>query len=190
MPSTVLGQHGPAAALFDQVVGDPDLGYPASELAVIGAQYGASLSALGRPGEAARQYVSAAKLIEHLPGHDEFRAELAEAAAVALARAGRSAEARAAYLRAAQLWGGLGRIGARAECLRRVAWMQTWDADADSESPAWLATIEGLIAELSAALDEGPSAEQDTDLAAELVTTREQRTQMRTEITGEAGDDR
>ncbi|MBF6324987.1 hypothetical protein OG935_14330 [Nocardia cyriacigeorgica] len=184
------GQHGPAAALFDQVVGDPDLGYPASELAVIGAQYGASLSALGRPGEAARQYVSAAKLIEHLPGHDEFRAELAEAAAVALARAGRSAEARAAYLRAAQLWGGLGRIGARAECLRRVAWMQTWDADADSESPAWLATIEGLIAELSAALDEGPSAEQDTDLAAELVTTREQRTQMRTEITGEAGDDR
>ncbi|AVH24747.1 hypothetical protein [Nocardia cyriacigeorgica] len=181
------GQHGPAAALFDQVVGDPDLGYPASELAVIGAQYGASLSALGRPDEAARQYVSAAKLIEHQPGHDELRAELAEAAAEALARAGRNSDGRAAYLRAAQLWGGLGRIGARAECLRRVAWMQTWDADADSESPAWLATIDALIEELSAGLDQAPPPESAAELAAELETAREQRTQMRAEFIG--GDD-
>ncbi|WP_280464582.1 hypothetical protein [Nocardia cyriacigeorgica] len=181
------GQHGPAAALFDQVVSDPDLGYPASELAVIGAQYGASLSELGRPDEAARQYVTAANLIEHLPGHDELRAELAEAAAEALARAGRNSEARAAYLRSAQLWGGLGRIGARAECLRRVAWMQTWDADADSESPAWLATIDALIAELSAGLDQAPPPESAAELAAELATAREQRTQMRAEFIG--GDD-
>ncbi|WP_212748821.1 hypothetical protein [Nocardia cyriacigeorgica] len=184
------GQHGPAAALFEQVVGDPDLGYPATELAVIGAQYGASLSALGRPGDAARQYVSAAKLIEHVPGHDRLRAELAQAAAEALSRAGRSAEARAAFLRAAQLWDGLGRIGARAECLRRVAWMQTWDTDADSESPAWLATIDALIAELSAELDREPSPELAAELSAELETAREQRTQMRAEITGEDGDDR
>ncbi|VFB01938.1 hypothetical protein [Nocardia cyriacigeorgica] len=181
------GQHGPAAALFDQVVSDPDLGYPASELAVIGAQYGASLSELGRPDEAARQYVSAANLIEHLPGHDELRAELAEAAAEALARAGRNSEARAAYLRAAQLWGDLGRIGARADCLRRIAWMQTWDADADSESPAWLATIDALIAELSAGLDQSPPPESAAELAAELESAREQRTQMRAEFIG--GDD-
>ncbi|WP_212748922.1 hypothetical protein [Nocardia cyriacigeorgica] len=184
------GQHGPAAALFEQVVGDPDLGYPATELAVIGAQYGASLSALRRPGDAARQYASAAKLIEHVPGHDRLRAELAQAAAEALSRAGRSAEARAAFLRAAQLWDGLGRIGARAECLRRVAWMQTWDADAASESPAWLATIDALIAELSAELDREPSPELAAELSAELETAREQRTQMRAEITGEDGDDR
>ncbi|WP_280499106.1 hypothetical protein [Nocardia cyriacigeorgica] len=184
------GQHGPAAALFEQVVGDPDLGYPASELAVIGAQYGASLSALGKPAEAARQFASAARLIEQLPGHDRLRAELAEAAAEALSRAGRSAEALAAFLRAAQLWGDLGRIGARGECLRRVAWMQTWDADADSASPAWLATIDGLIAELSAALARDPAPEPAAALAAELAITREQRARMRAEIDGEDGDDR
>ncbi|WP_280210920.1 hypothetical protein [Nocardia cyriacigeorgica] len=184
------GQHGPAAALFEQVVGDPDLGYPASELAVIGAQYGASLSALGKPAEAARQFASAARLIEQLPGHDRLRAELAEAAAEALSRAGRSAEALAAFRRAAQLWGDLGRIGARGECLRRVAWMQTWDADADSASPAWLATIDGLIAELSAALARDPAPEPAAALAAELAITREQRARMRAEIDGEDGDDR
>lgn len=175
------GQHGPAAALFEQVVGDPDLGYPASELAVIGAQYGTSLSALGRPVDAAREYVSAAKLIEHVPGHDQLRAELADSAAQALSRAGRLDEARAAFLRAADLWGGLARIDARAACLRRIAWMQTWDEDADTESPAWLATIDGLIAELDAALEQ----ERTPELAAELETTREQRAQMQAEVAGD-----
>ncbi|MFE3445499.1 hypothetical protein ACFXNW_20920 [Nocardia sp. NPDC059180] len=179
------GQHGPAAALFEQVVSDPDLGYPASELAVIGSQYGASLSKLRRYADAAHQYVSAAILIEKVAGHDELRAELAGSAAQALARAGRSDEARAAYVRAAELWGGLGKIAARADCLRRVAWMQTWDDDAGSETPAWLATMNALVAELTAAAD----ADEPTDAAAELDITRSHLADMRQEFeSGEPED--
>ncbi|WP_280236531.1 hypothetical protein [Nocardia cyriacigeorgica] len=179
------GQHGPAAALFEQVVSDPDLGYPASELAVIGAQYGASLSALRRYDDAAHQYVSAAMVIEKVAGHDELRAELAGSAAQALARSGRTDEARAAYLRAADLWGGLGEIGTRADCLRRLAWMQTWDEDADSATPTWLATMEALIAELAAATE----AQTATDLAAELALTRSQLADMRGEFQIEEPED-
>ncbi|NEW46055.1 hypothetical protein [Nocardia cyriacigeorgica] len=180
------GQHGPAAALFEQVVSDPDLGYPATELAVIGAQYGTSLSELRRYADAAHQYVSAAMLIEKVPGYDELRAELAGSAAQALARAGRSGEARAAYLRAADLWGGLGKIAARAECLRRIAWMQTWDDDADSAAPAWQATMDALVAELTAAAGE----EGATDVDAELEITRSQLAEMGEEFRTEEPDDR
>ncbi len=164
------GRHGAAAALFEQPLVAGARPYPDTEMAVLRSQYGKSLTMLGRHRSAARQFVEAARLVEHTPDL-LLRAELAASAASALDACGADDQARVAYLRAADLWGALDRVAARSRCLRSAAWLQFWrDTTPIGEQQA-LTTLRDLLAELEG-LDPGP------EVTVELAQTRRQLANM------------
>jgi tetratricopeptide (TPR) repeat protein len=101
-------------------------------------------------------------------------ARLAAAAAEALQRAGQNTEALAAYQRAAQLFGDLGHVVARARCLRSAAWLQFEAADAGEPDGEVLgvATMRAVLAELESL----PAGSSSPELDTELTTTRTQLT--------------
>ncbi|MBH0777182.1 hypothetical protein [Nocardia bovistercoris] len=165
------GRHGAAAALFEQPIAAGAAPYPGTEMAVLRSQYGKSLTMVGRHREAARQFAEAARLIENRPEQVRLRAELAAAAASALDACGEDDQARVDYLRAADLWGELDRVAARARCLRSAAWLEFWGGAESGEERA-LTALRDLVAELER-LD--PSHE----VTAELAHTRRQLANMR-----------
>ncbi|MGW4328195.1 hypothetical protein ACWEKR_20105 [Nocardia sp. NPDC004573] len=162
-------RHGEAVALFEQALVGGTLPYPSGELAVVRAQFGRSLRALNRHREAARQFLEAARLVEHDPERTRLHAELACSAAGALEHCGQDDEAVAAYHRAAELWAGLGEVAARARCVRAAAWLQV--APGGDPEP-WLTSMRTLTADLAALT--GQSAEATEELA----HTREQLARM------------
>src|SRR5690606_645717 len=111
------GRHARAVELFARGLTAP-APYPAPEVAVLRGQYGRSLRLLGDHRAAAGQYLAAAHVVRAMPDHRELRAQLTWSAASALDACGADGPAALAYLRAADLWGELGRIGPRARCLR------------------------------------------------------------------------
>lgn len=172
------GRHGEAAALFEQPIAAGKAPYPAAEMAVLRRQYAESLRRLGRFRAAARQFVEAARLVQDDPERIELQADLAWAAATALENCDEDDQALVAYLRAAQLWGALGRVGSRARCLRSAAWVQVWSRSAESDERPWLATMGGLLAELEQLAGTAPSAEVTNELA----HTHSQLADMRREV--------
>ncbi|MFD0362949.1 hypothetical protein ACFQZZ_16005 [Nocardia sp. GCM10030253] len=172
------GQHGEAAALFEQPIAAGKTPYPPAEMAVLRRQYAESLRRLGRFRSAAEQFVEAARLVQDDPERIELQADLAWAAATALENCDEDDRALAAYLRAAQLWGALGRVGSRARCLRSAAWVQMWSRDVESDERPWQATMRGLLTELEQLADTAPSPE----VANEIAHTRSQLADMRREV--------
>ncbi|MFG1792368.1 hypothetical protein [Nocardia sp. NPDC049149] len=157
-------RHGEAVALFEEALASNSVPYPAAELAVVLGQFGESLNALRRYEDAARQFAAGAQLIEQEPDRLELRAELAMSAAKALDRCDQDEAAMAAYLRAAQLCGELGRLAWRAHCVRAASWLQMWTNEAVDGKP-WLSAMHGLIDELEQAVRQAPSAELTDELA-------------------------
>ncbi|WP_280395469.1 hypothetical protein [Nocardia brasiliensis] len=167
-------RHGEAVALFEEAM-TADVPYPAAELATVRAQFGASLQALHRYEEAARQFAEGARLVERDPERRALHAELAWSAATALDYCERPEEALAAYLRAAELFGELGEVVSRTRCVRSAAWLQLWGYGAEPDRP-WFRAMHALIVELEQA---APSAE----VSDELAETRRQLDEM---LDGEA----
>jgi tetratricopeptide (TPR) repeat protein len=84
--------------------------------------YGNSLMAVGDPRRAAELLLGTAERVKDWPNQVPH-AMMAADAATALERAGRHAEAAAAFQRAADLWGGIGERMVRIKCLRSAAWL-------------------------------------------------------------------
>ncbi|WP_330253264.1 hypothetical protein OG874_01205 [Nocardia sp. NBC_00565] len=171
------GRYGEAAALFEQPLAAGAMPYPPAEMAILRRQYGESLRKLNRYRDAARQFVEGARLVDNDPDRVELAAELAWSAASVLDFCGEDEQAVAAFLRAARLWGELGRIGSRARCLRSAAWLQLYGNGMAPDRP-WLATMRGLLAELEELAQTSPSAEVNT----ELLNTRSQLADMQSDV--------
>jgi len=167
------GRHPRAAELFARALAAP-APYPAPEMAVLRGQYGRSLRLLGDHRAAARQYLAAAHSIRGNADQRELRAELTWSAASALDACGTDGPAALAYLRAAELWGELGRIGPRARCLRSAAWLRFWAAPTSELRVPSIEVLRALLAELQERAERRPSQE----VANELDHTRRQLTDM------------
>ena len=118
-----LGRHGDAAALFAQAIPEVHVPYDTRTVAMTREQYGRSLTAIGRHREAAEQFLEAARLIVDDQDNSAAHANVAWLAAEALRRSGQLAEARAAFLRTAELFAALGDTSPRVRCLRSAAWL-------------------------------------------------------------------
>jgi tetratricopeptide (TPR) repeat protein len=180
-----LGRHAEAVALFAEVMPRVHVPYAAPVIALTREQYGRSLTGAGRPAEAAREFLEAARLVQDDPDQTAH-ARLAGAAAEALQRSGQRAEALAAYLRAAQLFGDVGNVVARVRSLRSAAWLQAADpspADgAPDGEPPGAATMRAVLSELESLTADGPSPGLGTELAAT-------RTQLRQLLTPPSQDE-
>jgi tetratricopeptide (TPR) repeat protein len=177
-----------------------DVPYAPPVVALTREQYGRSLTETGHHAEAARQFLEAARLVQD-DADQAAHARLAGAAAEALQRSGRKAEALAAYQRAARLFGDLGYVVARVRCLRSAAWLQLETPDAagpdaagpdaagpDAAGPDMagpeaagpggealgVTTMRAVLSELESLTADSSSPELD----AELATTRTQLDQM------------
>ncbi|WP_432930730.1 hypothetical protein ACQPZZ_09205 [Microbispora sp. CA-135349] len=185
-----LDRHGEAIALFEEAMPRVEVPYEARAVARTRAQYGRSLTELGRHLEAAEQLVMAAGLVQDDPEAKELNAELAWSAAEALQFAGRMDEALLAYQRAARLWGDLDQIVPRVRCLRSAAWLMVWtdsgDGDGDdatAEAPA-VTAMRAVLAELESLTlglreaespESQPSKSEPSDeVVSELAETRRQ----------------
>lgn len=164
------GRHRRAAELFARAIAAP-APYPAAEMAVLRGQYGRSLRLLGEHARAARHYLAAAHLVRDAADHACLRAELTWSAASALDACGADGPAALAYLRAADLWGELGRIGPRARCLRSAAWLRFWSAGTRAQRQPSIDALRALLADLEGL---APSPE----VANELDHTRRQLADM------------
>lgn len=171
------GRHGEAVALFEEALA-AQVPYPAAELATVRAQFGASLRALHRYEEAARQFAEGARLVEHDPERRALHAELAWSVATTLDYCERPEAALAAYLRAAALFGELGEVVPRARCVRSAAWFQLWGYGSEQDR-SWFAAMRAMIAEL----EQAPSS---AEVSEELAETRRQLDEM---LDGEATDE-
>ena len=179
-----LGRHGDAAALFAQAIPEVDVPYDARTVAMTREQYGHSLTAIGRHREAAEQFLEAARLIADDQENTAAHAAVAGLAAEALRRSGQLAEARAVFLRAAELFAALGDAVPRVRCLRSAAWLDFGpapDQPPGAERPR-VSAMRSVLAELEAATAAGDPA----DLAAELEATRKQLDAM---LADPGGDD-
>lgn len=163
-------RHGEAAALFEEAMVADGVPYPPAELAAVRAQFGESLKALHRYQEAARQFALAAQLVEHDLGRRALHADLAMSAATALGYCDQDAAAVAAFHRAAELFGDLGNVVARARCVRSAAWLQLWGSGEEPGRP-WVSAMQALIAELT---DNGSS----TAIVEEIAQTRKELSEM------------
>ncbi|MBY8858362.1 hypothetical protein K7711_17920 [Nocardia sp. CA2R105] len=182
-------RHGEAAALFEQPLAlesgssgqalpDTAIPYPPTEIALIRKQFGESLNALNRYHDAAAQFAEAARLIEHDPQQRGLTAELVHAEAAALSVCGRDADALVAYLRAADLFETLERVGPRARSLRSAAWLQFWGGESVAAAQrVGLATMRTLLEDLERLARIASSAE----VRGELLQTRRQLDTMREE---------
>jgi tetratricopeptide (TPR) repeat protein len=175
-----LDRHAEAAALFEEAMPRVEIPYDPHGIAMTRKQYGDSLAEIGRPREAAEQYLEAARLLQDDPDNRVPHARLAWAAAEALRDAGQSDEALAAYQKAALLWGELGEVTPRVRCLRSAAWLllnamddaDPEDAGATSDAAEWPAVVamRAVLTELESLKEGGPSEE----VMAELAETRRQ----------------
>jgi hypothetical protein len=175
-------RHGEAAALFEQPLAlasgesgqtlpDTVIPYPPTEIALIRRQYGESLNALNRYHDAAAQFAEATRLVENDPQQRGLTAELVHAAAAALSVCGRDGDALVAYLRAADLFAALDRVGPRARSLRSAAWLQFWGGESVAAAQRMgLATMRTLLADLERLAQTAPAPE----VRAELLQTRRQ----------------
>ncbi len=182
-------RHGEAAALFEQPLSlesgssgrsapGTAIPYPPAEIAVIRRQFGESLNALNRYRDAAAQFAEAARLIQNDPRQRELVADLVHAEAAALSVCGRDADALTAYLRAADLFAELDRIGPRARSLRSAAWLQFWGGESVAADPrVGLATMRALLEDLQRLARTAASPE----VRGELLQTRRQLDTMREE---------
>jgi tetratricopeptide (TPR) repeat protein len=167
-----LGRHGDAAALFAQVIPEVDVPYDVRTVAMTREQYGRSLTAIERHREAAEQFLEAARLIADDQDNSAAHANVAWLAAEALRRSGQLTEARAAFLRTAELFAALGDTVPRVRCLRSAAWLDFGpapDQPPGAERPR-VSAMRSVLAELEAATTTGDQA----DLAPELEATRKQ----------------
>ncbi|MEV5611730.1 tetratricopeptide repeat protein [Streptomyces sp. NPDC052225] len=100
------------------------------EGALVQAQWwlGDCARALGEHLQAAEAWLKAAEIAQHWPEQRDH-AMLANLAADALERAGRTEDADRAYARAGELWRSLGHIHAVVRCLRARAWLDSASAD-------------------------------------------------------------
>ena len=187
-----LKRHGEAAALFDELMPRVHVPYDGAGIAMTREQYADCLTQLGEHRRAAEQYLAAATLVQDDPRNRLPHARLAWSAAQALQSAGLTAEALPAYRRAADLWGELGNVPARARCLRSAAWLIGWakpegsggaetedeDDHADDDAPArWteaLAAMQAVLAELTAV----PQEDRAEPVEAEIGHTNDQLRQM------------
>lgn len=183
-----LKRYGEAAALFDELMPRVHVPYDGAGIAMTREQYADCLTQLGEHRRAAEQYLAAATLVQEDPHNRLPHARLAWSAAQALQSAGLTAEALPAYRRAADLWGEVGNLPARARCLRSAAWLIGWaksddgdentGADADDDAPArWteaLTAMRAVLAELTAL----PQKERSEPIAEEIGHTNDQLRQM------------
>ncbi|TQM25628.1 hypothetical protein [Nocardia bhagyanarayanae] len=169
------GRHAEAVELFEPPLATGSEPYPAAEMAVLRGQFGKSLRVTGRYRDAGEQFLEAARLIRGDRARAELQAELVWSAASALDAGGAEDQARLAYLRAAQLWGELDRIGPRSRCLRSAAWLRYWSADSETEREDGIAALGEVLAELEALAQHEPSAQ----VSLELEYTRNQLADMR-----------
>ncbi|WP_435590863.1 hypothetical protein [Nocardia sp. bgisy118] len=169
------GRHAEAVELFEPPLAAGASPYPAAEMAVLRGQFGKSLRLTGKYREAGEQFLEGARLVRADRGRVELQAELVWSAASALDAGGAEDQARLAYLRAAQLWGELGRIGPRSRCLRSAAWLRYWSADSESERADGIAALGEVLADLEALAQREPSAQ----VTLELEYTRNQLEDMR-----------
>ncbi|MQY20767.1 hypothetical protein [Nocardia macrotermitis] len=182
-------RHAEAAALFEQPLAPVSgssgqfvpgsvIPYPPAEIALIRRQFGESLNALNRYRDAAAQFAEAARLIDADPQQRELTAELVHAEAAALSVSGRDADALVGYLRAADLFAALERVGPRARSLRSAAWLQFWGGESvTSAQRVGLATMRALLEDLERLAHTAASPE----IRGELLQTRRQLDTMREE---------
>ncbi|HEU5427444.1 MAG TPA: hypothetical protein VFU74_11260 [Actinocrinis sp.] len=179
-----LKRHGEAAALFDELMPRVHVPYDGAGIAMTREQYADCLTQLGEHRRAAEQYLAAATLVQDDPRNRLPHARLAWSAAQALQSAGLTAEALPAYRRAADLWGELGNLPARARCLRSAAWLIGWAKSGDGheqsndDAPArWTAALvamRSVLAELTAV----PQEDRAEPIAVEIGHTEDQLRQM------------
>jgi tetratricopeptide (TPR) repeat protein len=182
-----------AAALFEEAMPRVEIPYDSHGIATTRRQYGDSLNAIGRPREAAEQYLEAARLLQDDPDNRVPHAQLAWSAAEALRDAGQGDEALAAYQRAARLWSELGEVTPRVRCLRSAAWLLYAKDDGATEGDGGTpdATERPGVVAMRAVLAELESLAQGTpseEVVAELAETRRQLDSMLGEP-GEHDDD-
>ncbi|WP_216896387.1 hypothetical protein [Nocardia alni] len=151
------------------------LPYPVVEIALIRRQFGDSLNALNRYGDAAAQFTEGARLIHADPRHRDLHAELVFASAAALSVCGRDTEALEAYLCAADLFAELDRVASHARCLRSAAWLKFWGDE--SGAVMGMGIMWTLLADLERLAENAPSPE----VRGELLNTRRQLETMRDE---------
>ncbi len=180
-----LGRHGEAASLFAEVMPRVEIPYEAAVIAMTRDQYGNSLRALERHGEAAEQFLQAAALIREDPASTGPVAHLADLAADSLQRSGQDQQAVAAYRWAGELYAGLGDVPGRARCLRAAAWLES-SAEAMSALLAELTHMQALAP--GPGPDDAPDEEASEFLTGEIAATREQLNQLRAELDGAAAE--
>ncbi|MFC4127543.1 hypothetical protein [Nocardia rhizosphaerae] len=177
------GRHARAAAAFDRILFGVDVAYPRGELALVRSEFAESLLRLGRYRQAAWQFTEAARLLDGSAADRHQHADLVWSAAVARECCGQESAAIGGYLRAAGLWGELGKIVPRARCLRAAAWLQLRGPGGRIRGPWWL-TIAVLLTELHQLIAVEPAAH----LAEELDRTRGQFAQMCAQASGRRAD--
>jgi tetratricopeptide (TPR) repeat protein len=182
-----LGRHGDAAALFAQAIPEVGVPYDTRGIAMTREQYGHSLKAIGRHREAAEQFLEAARLIADGQENRTAHAAVAALAAEELQRSGQLAEARAAFLRAAELFRALGDTVSRVRTLRSAAWLDfapAPDQPPGAERPR-VSAMRAVLDELEAAT----AAADAPDLTAEQEATSKQLDAMLAEPDDEDDED-
>ena len=181
-----LGRHGEAASLFAEVIARVELPYEAAVIAMTRDQYGNSLRALDRHGEAAEQFLQAATLIRDDPDSAGPVAHLADLAADSLQRSGQDGQALPVYRWAGELYAGLGDVASRARCLRAAAWLEFRAGAGDETAQAGIRTMAALVAELTQleALAPDDDGAGNPGFAGELAVTRAELDEMHAELTG------
>jgi tetratricopeptide (TPR) repeat protein len=167
-----LDRHGEAAALFAEAMPKVDVPYDQAGIAQTRESYARSLRALGRHQDAAEQFLEAARLIADDPANAAAHAFVAADAARELQDSGQDNAAVAAYERAAELFGGLGKTVGQVRCLRSAAWVQFSMGGDDRR--AGVATMRSVLASLDSHGQQSPAQE----LADERDNTVEQLERM------------
>ncbi|MFD7711028.1 tetratricopeptide repeat protein [Streptomyces sp. NPDC059786] len=132
---------------------------------------GDCLGELGEHREAAERRLQAAEIARHWPEQDDH-AMLAHLAAESLGRAGLSAQAEQAYVRAGELWRELGNVPGLIRSLRAGAWIAVRQEDAGRDRGRQLMAEAVRVCEQ--ALDGEGDAEVRDGLADELGHTHRQ----------------
>lgn len=173
------GKHAEAVAAFERTLLGAEVAYPPGELARVRTEFAESLIRLRRYRQAAWQFSEAARVLAGSPADRRRHADLVWSAAVARECCGQESAALGGYLRAAGLWGELGKIVPRARCLRAAAWLQLRGPGGRIRGPWWV-TMGVLRTELEQLYAADPAAH----IAEELDRTRAQFAQMCAQTAG------
>lgn len=173
------GEDAEAVTAFERVLLGGQVAYPPGELAQVRAEFAEALIRSRRYRQAAWQYTEAARLLARSPADRRRHADLVWSAAVARECCGQESAALGGYLRAAGLWGELGKIVPRARCLRAAAWLQLRGPHGRIRGPWWV-TMNALLTELN----QLHLADPAVHIATELDRTRGQFAQMCAQAAG------